>query len=168
FDLLFSRHGVMFFADPVRAFANLRAASKPGGRLVFSCFRSPRDNPWAMTPLQAVRSFVPPLPKLGPEDPGPFSFADEARVRRILGGGGFANIALKPVDVAFDLAAGCGLDAAVANVLEIGPTSRAVRGQSAEVRAQVATALRAALAPFVKGQSVLLGAAIWIVSARNP
>jgi len=168
FDLLFSRHGVMFFADPERAFANLRTVLKPGGRLAFSCFRAPRDNPWAMTPLQAARPFVPPLPKLGPEDPGPFSFADEARVRRILGAAGFTDIALKPVDVAFDVAAGQGLDAAVKNVTELGPTSRALQGQSAEVRAQVVAAVRAALAPFVKGQSIPLGAALWLVTARNP
>ncbi|MDE2227429.1 MAG: methyltransferase domain-containing protein [Alphaproteobacteria bacterium] len=168
FDLLFSRHGVMFFAEPVRAFANLRTALAPGGRLAFSCFRAPRDNPWAMTPLQAAYRFVPPLPKLGPEDPGPFSFADETRVRRILGAAGFADIALQPVDLEFDLAVGRGLDAAVANVVELGPTSRAVQGQSAEIRAKVAAAMRETLAPHVKGETVQLGAAVWLVTAHNP
>jgi ubiquinone/menaquinone biosynthesis C-methylase UbiE len=168
FDLLFSRHGVMFFAEPERAFANLRTALTPGGRLAFSCFRSPRDNPWAMTPLEVARRFVPPLPKLGPEDPGPFSFADETRVRRILGAAGFADIALKPIDLEFDLAAGRGFDAAVANVVELGPTSRAVQGQSAEIRVKIAAAMRAALAPYVKGEAVPLGAGVWLVTARNP
>ena len=167
FDLLFSRHGVMFFAEPARAFANLHTALTPGGRLAFSCFRAPRDNPWAMTPLAAAYRFVPPTPKLGPEDPGPFSFADETRVRRILGAAGFTDIALTPVDLEFDLAGGRGLDAAVANVVALGPTSRAVRGQSAEIRAKVAAAMRETLAPHVKGDAVPLGAAIWIVTATS-
>lgn len=168
FDTLASRHGVMFFDDPARAFANLRMALKPGGRLAFSCFRSPRDNPWAMTPLQAAAPFVPPLPKLGPEDPGPFSFADEARVRRILGAAGFAEVALTPVDAEFDIAAGGGIDAAVTNAVEIGPASRVLRGQGPGLRNQVAQALRDTLAPHVRGRSVPLGAAIWIVTAKNP
>src|SRR3954470_5506019 len=75
-DLLFSRHGVMFFPEPERAFANLRGALKPTGRVAFSCFRAPKQNPLVTTLLAAVSDFVPPLPQLGPEDPGPFAFAD--------------------------------------------------------------------------------------------
>jgi SAM-dependent methyltransferase len=168
FDLLCSRHGVMFFSDPVRAFANLRSALKPGGRLVFSCFRSPRDNPWAMVPLEAAYAHVPKLPKPGPEDPGPFSFADPARVQRILGGAGFAGVTLTPHDVLYDVAGGGGLDAAVENMLDIGPTSRAFDGNDKAARAKVGAAVRAALAPYAKGKVVALPAAIWIVSANNP
>ena len=46
FDLLFSRFGVMFFAEPARAFANLRTALKPSGRLAFACWRKFDENPW--------------------------------------------------------------------------------------------------------------------------
>lgn len=167
FDLLCSRHGVMFFTDPARAFANLRTALKPGGRLAFSCFRGPRDNPWTTIPLEAAYRHVPRLPKPGPEDPGAFSFAEPARVERILGGAGFAQVKLTPHDVEFDIAAGGGLDAAVENMLEIGPTSRAFDRGDKATRAKLAEALRAALAPHVKGRSVPLGAAIWIVTAKN-
>src|SRR5271165_255900 len=86
FDLLFSRFGVMFFAEPARAFANLRAALKPGGRLTFACWRKFDENGWLQVPLRAAQAHVPPLPRPGPEDPGPFSFADEARVQGILTG----------------------------------------------------------------------------------
>ncbi len=168
FDWLVSRHGVMFFDDPPRAFANLRTALKPGGHIAFSCFRSPRDNPWAMVPLQVACRFVPQPPKLAPDDPGPFSFADEARVRRILAGAGFAEIALKPLDLEFDLAGDRGLDAAVAHAIEIGPASRALRGHSAETRTKVAAAMRETLGPYRRGQEVRLGAAVWLVTARNP
>jgi ubiquinone/menaquinone biosynthesis C-methylase UbiE len=85
FDLLASRFGVMFFAQPAVSFANMRRALRPTGRLTFACWREPRDNPFFMAPLQAVYKHVPKLPQLGPEDPGPFSFASEARVHRILG-----------------------------------------------------------------------------------
>ncbi len=168
FDLLCSRHGVMFFDDPARAFANLREALKPGGRAMFSCFRTPRDNPWAMVPVEAAYAHVPRPTKPGPEDPGAFSFADPARVRRILGGAGFAEIALEPHDLTFDIAAGGGLDAAVGNMLEIGPASRAVANASAATREKVAAAVRDALAPYAKGKTVKLAAAIWIVTAKNP
>ncbi len=89
-DLLVSRFGVMFFAEPALSFANMRKALPASGRLTFACWREPRDNPWLMAPLQAAYKHVPKLPQLGPEDPGPFSFAVEQRVHRILGEAGFS------------------------------------------------------------------------------
>ena len=58
FDLLASRFGVMFFADPAKSFANMRKALRPSGRLAFACWREPRENPWIMAPLQAVYKHV--------------------------------------------------------------------------------------------------------------
>src|SRR5580693_9554011 len=84
FDLLASRFGVMFFAEPAVSFANLRRALGLSGRLAFACWREPRENPWMMAPLQAVYQHVPKLPQQGPEDPGPFAFASAERVNRIL------------------------------------------------------------------------------------
>jgi ubiquinone/menaquinone biosynthesis C-methylase UbiE len=168
FDLLFSRFGVMFFAEPARAFANLRRGLKRRGRLAFSCFRESKDNPWMMVPLKAAYEHVPPLPKLGPEDPGPFSFASEERVRRILTEAGFDAIGMEPVDLAFDIAAGRGLEAAAAATLEIGATSRAVEGQPPAIRDAVAASVKKALARYQHGNSVPLPAAIWIVTAINP
>jgi ubiquinone/menaquinone biosynthesis C-methylase UbiE len=168
FDLLFSRFGVMFFAEPARSFANLRRALRPGGRLAFACWRAPRENPWMMLPLHAAYAHVPRLPQLGPEDPGPFSFADAERVRRILDAAGFRSIALEPLDLALDIASGGGLGAAVAAVLEIGPTSRAVEGQPAETLAAVAVSIRRALAPHQRDAAVPLAAAAWLVTANSP
>jgi SAM-dependent methyltransferase len=167
FDLLFSRFGVMFFAEPARAFANLRRGLKPKGRLAFSCFRDSKLNPWMTLPLQAAYEHVPPLPKLGPEDPSPFAFASEERVHRILTEAGFSDIRMEPVDLAFDIAAGRGLETAVAATLEIGATARAVEGRPQAVRDAVAASVKKALAPYRKDLSVPLPAAIWIVTAIN-
>jgi SAM-dependent methyltransferase len=166
FDLLASRFGVMFFAQPALSFANMRKALKPSGRLAFACWRQPRENPFFMAPLQAVYKHVPRLPPPGPEDPGPFAFASEERVNRVLGEAGFSGIAMEPCDLALDIAVGRGLDAAVQTALEIGPSSRALAEQPADVRAAATRSIREALAVFAKGQSVPLPAAIWIVTAR--
>jgi SAM-dependent methyltransferase len=166
FDLLASRFGVMFFADPALSFTNLRKALRPTGRLAFACWREPKENPFFMAPLQAVYKHVPKLPPQGPEDPGPFAFASEARVNRILGAAGFTGIAMEPCNLELDIAIGGGLDAAVSGALEIGPASRALDGQAAEIRAAAMQSIREALAPFVKGEAVPLPGAIWIVTAR--
>ncbi len=50
-DLLFSRFGAMFFSQPKAAFSNLKSGLKPGGRVLFSCWRDPRENPWLILPL---------------------------------------------------------------------------------------------------------------------
>jgi SAM-dependent methyltransferase len=164
-DLLVSRFGVMFFAEPAISFANMRKALRPSGRLTFACWREPRDNPWMMAPLQAAYKHVPKLPQLGPEDPGPFSFAAERRVHRILGAAGFSGVAMEPCNLSLDVAVGRGLDAAVESALEIGPASRALEGQPSDLRAAATLSIREALAPFARGNTVPLAASIWIVTA---
>src|SRR5437016_5667224 len=134
FDLLVSRFGVMFFAEPALSFANLRRALRPAGRVVFACWREPRENPWMMAPLQAIYQHVPKLPPQGPEDPGPFAFASEERVNRILGEAGYKRIEMEPVALSFDIAVGRGLDAAVKAAMQIGPGSRALDGHPPETR----------------------------------
>jgi hypothetical protein len=106
------------------------------------------------------------LPQQDPEDPGPFAFASEARVHRILGEAGFSGIAMEPCPLSLDIAIGRGLEAAVQSALEIGPANRALEGQPAELRAAAIHSIRETLAPFVKGDAVPLAASIWIVTAR--
>ena len=166
FDLLASRFGVMFFAEPVVSFANMRRALRPSGRLAFACWREPRENPWMMAPLQAAYKHVPKLPPQGPEDPGPFAFASEERVHRILGAAGFSGIAMEACPLSLDVAIGRGLDAAVQGALEIGPAHRALEGQPPEVVAAATSSIREALAPFARGDTVPLPGSIWIVTAK--
>lgn len=166
FDLLTSRFGVMFFADPALSFANMRKAMRRSGRLAFACWREPRENPFFMTPLQAVYRHVPKMPPVGPEDPGPFSFASEERVKRILTAAGFSEVAMEPCNLALDVAVERGLDAAVQGTMQIGPAARALADQPQDIIAAAAQSIREALEPHLKGESVPLDAAIWIVTAR--
>ena len=166
FDLLASRFGVMFFADPALSFANMRKAMRQSGRLTFVCWREPRENPFFMAPLQAVYRHVPKMPQVGPEDPGPFSFASELRVKRVLGAAGFSEIAMEPCDLKLDIAIGRGLDAAVQGALQIGPAARALTDQPPDIVAAATQSVREALTASLKGESVPLDAAIWIVTAR--
>jgi hypothetical protein len=157
----------MFFGDPTAAFANLRKALKPTGRVVFACWRTPPENPWMSVPMQAARKHLPPAPEPGPEDPGPLSFGRSERVTRILTAAGFTPPTFEKVDMSVDLAAGLGLDAAVAGALEFGPAARAIEGQPDAVRDAVAVTLRETLAPYLADDgSVKLPAAIWIVRSR--
>ena len=164
-DLILSRFGVMFFGDPVAAFANLRRALKPGGRTVFACWRKFDENRWAKLPLVAAYGHVPRMPPVGPTDPGPFAFADSDRVRTILADAGFADITLTPVDLAITPLAGGNAAETAEQLLEIGPASRAVDGHPAEVRAAVARDIQKALEPFWGPGGVSLPAAIWLVEA---
>jgi SAM-dependent methyltransferase len=167
-DLAASRFGVMFFADPARSFANLRKGLKPGGRLAFACWREAKQNPFFVLPLREAAKHAPPLPETDPEAPGPFAFASDARVQRILSDAGYADIVLKPHDLELDIAIGRGLDTAVNAAMTIGPTSRMLDGQSDAVRAAATADIRKALAAHARGDSVPLGAAIWMVTATNP
>jgi len=120
-----------------------------------------------MVPLMAAYQHVPKMPELGPEDPGPFSFAKEERVRRILEEAGFSSIAFERQDLSLDVAAGRGLDVAVKTAAEMGPASRALDGHPPETIAAAAASIRAALAPFARDGAVPLGGSIWVVTAVN-
>jgi SAM-dependent methyltransferase len=165
FDLLVSRFGVMFFADPAKSFANLRTSLRRGGRLVFACWRKPEENPWLTVPLRAVHQHVPRPPQPGPEDPGMFSFAGTDRIARVLGQAGFDAIRTETLDLEVDVARGKGLDEAAASVVMVGPASRALEGQMPEIRRAAVASVRSALVPYAKGATVPLAAAIWIVTA---
>lgn len=165
-SLLFSRFGVMFFADPDSAFANLRRSLKPAGRLAFACWRDWRENEWVRVPMSVARPLLPPQPQLGPEDPGPFSFADLGRVRRILSNAGFDRIEARPVDVPMEM--GKTLDEAVSHLQEIGPVSRMLTDAGPETRQKVIAAISDAVRPYGTRLPVTMGGAIWIVTAKSP
>ncbi|MBI2962737.1 MAG: methyltransferase domain-containing protein [Deltaproteobacteria bacterium] len=167
FDLAYSRFGVMFFSDPVRAFGSLRRALRPGGRLSFVCWQEMARNPWVAVPLAAAATVIPLPPRPSPDAPGPFSFADPERVRRILDGAGFAAIALEPHEQPLAIADG-DLDRAVELALALGPTSAALREAGAAAAPRVAAAVREALARSCGEHGVRLGSAVWLVGARRP
>jgi SAM-dependent methyltransferase len=164
-DLVVSRFGVMFFGDPVAAFANLRTGLAPGGRLRFACWRPVNENPWLQIPLHAVYEHVPRLPKPDPEEPGPFSFGDTARVMRVLTAAGFTTPSFSPLDLQMDIAAGGTLEDAVAQASAMGPTKRALADQPDEVRSPAIESIRRALTPFASATGVKLPGAVWLVAA---
>jgi SAM-dependent methyltransferase len=162
YDAAFSRFGVMFFADPAAAFANIRGALKPGGRLAFVCWRPPTENPIMVGPMMAAAQHLTPPPPPEPGAPGPFAFADPDRVRGILGAAGFADIALTPYDLPIG---GGGLDDALELALKVGPLGSALR-DNPDKREVVTQAVRAFLARHQGPDGVKLPSATWIVTAR--
>ena len=110
-------------------------------------------------PLRAALEHVPPLPRPGPEDPGPFSFASEQRVHRILADAGFQSVMLEPRDFDLDIARGGGIEEALEAAMALGPTRRALQDQDLETRAAVATSIRRALQPYQRGKQVSLAGA---------
>lgn len=160
-DLLLSRHGVMFFADPVGAFAHLHSLARPGGALVFSCFRAPRLNVWA-----SGLSHLMPKGSADPHAPGPFAFADQEHVSRILDRAGWREAQPQALDV--DYVAGSGSDP-VADAIDyfrrIGPVARALRDMDEPGRSRLEQGLADLVRQHHEGDRVIFTAAIWIWSA---
>ena len=169
FDVVYSRFGIMFFADPVAAFTNLRAALRPGGRLAFVCWQALRENPWLFLALQAAAQHLALPPPPAPDAPGPFSLADPERLRGIVARAGFERIALDDLRTALTLGGGDTLDQAVRFLTEgVGPVSGILREADPALRPTVAAAVRAAIAPFHTPEGVRMGSAAWIVTALAP
>jgi SAM-dependent methyltransferase len=165
FDLVFSRFGVMFFADPVAAFARLRDALRPGGRFVFLCWQGRELNPWMYAPAAAAFEHVPAPPPPGPEDPGPFSLGDPARVRAILGAAGFSDAALEPHTGPLRLGP---VDDALAFISTMGPAAQPLAEATPAARAAALAAMRAVLAAHDSPEGVQMPCATWLVCARRP
>jgi len=164
FDAAFSRFGVMFFADPVAAFINIRRSLKPNGRLAFVCWRTLEENPLDIVPLRAASAHLPPQPTDDRDAPGPFAFANPARVRGILEGAGFAQIEI----IAHDEPVGSGdLDTMLAVCSRVGALGKILR-ESPALRAAVLPAVRSALAAHDGPDGVRLNAATWVVTAWAP
>lgn len=162
-DLIFSRHGVMFFDDPAAAFARLHAAARPGASLVFSCFRAPALNPWASA-LVADLTGATGSPPSG-YAPGPFGFADPAVPTRVLADAGWHAADHEPVD--FLYIAGQGDDPvaeAVAFFRRIGPVAAAIN--AAADPAALLDRLATLLDRYTTGDIVAFSAAAWIWRAK--
>lgn len=166
FDLAFSRLGVMFFHDPTAAFANVHRAMKPTGRLALAVFRLASENAWPSAPVAAVQHLLPPMPPPVPDEPGMFSWGDPARVQRILEDAGFHEVALMPVNLAYQLASAGGAAEAAEFALLFGPLTRRMSGFSAEQREAVRSTLEDFFQSYVTPQGVALSSAFWIVQAR--
>lgn len=167
FDLIFSRFGVMFFAQPAEAFANLRRALRPGGRLSFVCWQALPENPWMFVPFLAAAPHLSLPPPPAPDAPGPFAFADPERVRSILADAGFVSIALEDLHTTLTIGAGESLDRIVDAMLQLGPTGSALRQSAPEIWPRVQTAVREALQAHYTEEGLQMSAAAWVVTARG-
>ncbi len=164
-DLVFSRFGVMFFAESEAAFANIARSVRPGGRLAFVCWQALAQNPWMSEAVAAIVKHMP-LPAPGaPDAPGPLAFADAARVRGILERAGFKSVVHEALTG--QIALGRTVDEALEFSTQVGPASRALRDATEAQRAAALASIRESLATHLTPDGVRLGYGAWIVTAER-
>ncbi len=166
-DLLFSRFGVMFFDDPVAAFANLRQALQPDGKLGFCCWREKRLNDWINLPYQAIRPYLPEQPEEDPFAPGPFAFARDEYVSEVVAQAGFSDVEIIPCDVPMSFGPSKDIQAAAKEVTQTGPIARLMLDLSDDVRPSAFDRVVEALEPNYKDGTVTLCGAFWLVTASK-
>ncbi|PCE33617.1 class I SAM-dependent methyltransferase [Burkholderia ubonensis] len=163
FDLIVSRLGVMFFDDPVRAFANLRHAAADGARLCAIAWRSAAENPFMTTAERAAAPLLPGLPPRIPGAPGQFAFGDGERVASILDASGWTGIDIRPIDVQCVLP----MHALADYVSRLGPVGLALREADDATRMRVVEAACAAFEHYVRGDELRFDAACWMIGAHK-
>lgn len=171
FDYAFSRMGIMFFANPVQAFRNVREALVPGGRLCAVVWRRKLDNDWMHRAEVVVEEYLE-HPEESDEPtcgPGPFSMANADTVSEQLSIAGFEEISLQRCDLPIRI--GNDLDHAVEFNMALGPAGEVLRlwgDRVEEIRPKIARELREALAEFEGPDGVVAPASTWIVAAKAP
>jgi len=168
FDLLYSRFGVMFFADPRAAFRNLREQTVADGRLAFCCWQALRDNPWTALPMKAALSVLPPPPPPAPRSPGPFAFAEKPYVCDILEQADWQDVQVTPQTVNLSWPGEDGLESAVRELLNTGPAGRLLVDRDDATRRAVHAAATELLENHYRDDVLQLTGAVWLVTARNP
>jgi len=169
FDLIVSRHGVMFFDDPVAAFRHLRTLLRPGGSLLFSCFRARGENEWISAARPLFERFAPEALTAPEPAVGPFAFADPDRIRSILGEAGFVPPHIVPLDFAF--VAGAGEDPiadALAYFRSIGPIAVLLSSLDEPARKEAVEMLAGIAAAHLQCGEAAFAAAAWIVGSARP
>ncbi len=165
FDRAISRFGVMFFAEPVLAFSNVAKALKPGGTLTFICWNALPMNPWIAVPLAAAAQHIELPAPPAPDEPGPFSLAQEGRVSDILGAAGFRDIVQRPFERELPIGESADLEQSLEFILDVGPVSRLLKDAPEETRARVRSAVGESIAPFHGANGVVLGFSARLVQA---
>lgn len=163
FDHALSRFGVMFFADSKNAFTRLRHALVPGGRLTFLCWRGLEKNPWAAFPRDVIRPLIADFEAPAPDAPGPFRFADDARLREMLAVSGFIDIAIDSVERSLTL--GPTPETAARFAAEMGPAARMLRDRDDALKERARDVLTEAFDERFAGGPVTLDASCWLVRA---
>jgi SAM-dependent methyltransferase len=163
FDMIISRFGVMFFDDPVQAFANLRRATRDDGECRFIAWRSAAENPFMTTAERAAAPLLPNLPGRRPDGPGQFAFAHRDRVRTILVESGWTAIDISPINVDCTLPE----QELVRYLTRLGPVGLALQDADDKTRARVVETVRAAFDSYVHGAEVRFTAACWMCRATG-
>ena len=168
FDAVHSRMTLMLLADPVAGLETIRRSLRAGGRLAATTFRDGGANPWLPAAMLGAAPHLGPMPPLPVGDePGPFAFADAARVTRALTAAGFTDIAVRPRDVTLDAPDEPGVVAEW--LIEVGPAGSAYRTAEPGVRASA----RAGAAQLIErfrpaGTGYRLPAGLWLITATKP
>lgn len=165
-DLLFSRFGVMFFADPIAAFANLRRTMRPGGRLLCAAWRPLPENPWFRVPLEAARPLLSPQPQADPNAAGPFAFANRDRTLGIFQDAGWQDVTMTPHDVPMRFAGAGEIEQATDFATRVGGLARALADEAPETHARVRAAVAEALKAYDEPAGISLSGSIWLIAAK--
>lgn len=166
YDAVVSRLGIMFFADPVRAFRNFARATRPGGRLVFVCWQSIDRNPWMSAAADVLRSLIENPPPPSPPGAGPFAFGDVGFLDRVLSDAGWMAVTIAPFETSVHLGGNDGVEGAVNQVLSSSVAKALLNNQDASLRERAAAILREQFQVQSAGGEVNFSAATWLVSAR--
>lgn len=161
FDLCISRFGVMFFADPAAAFANIARAMRPGGRLAWMVWQGRARNQWATAIPQALAPGS--IARVSAN--GAFSLSDPAVATGLLTAAGFTSIGFAEVDE--PVFYGSDVDAAYDAVIDFGFAQEVLAGLAAAEAEKALQRLRDLLEAHLTPEGVQFGSRAWIITARR-
>jgi len=168
FDAIYSRFGVMFFANPTAAFTTLRETLKPQGQLGFVCWQSPALNPFFTAPMQAALSVLPPPPPAKPGAPGPFGLADRDVIERVLTDAGFTALKIEPLTLQLSVGSSQSFDEIFEELIQIGPAAALIAESDPALKEPARAAVYERLSEFYSSKKgVSFEANFWLVNASR-
>ncbi len=165
YSKIFSRFGVMFFSNPIRAFRNIKKGLTPGGSITFICWQSMEKNHWINFATETLLPFQPQnLPKADPRSPGGFAFSEKAYIEEILSGANYTNIQIDPLETEFNL--GKSVEEIMFFNENVGPLSGLLQSLDDSDSLKAMKALRDKVKTLMNDENLFLSAAAWLVTAK--
>jgi SAM-dependent methyltransferase len=166
FDVLFSRFGVMFFDDPLAAFAHMRGWLKPSGRTAFVCWAPPRENPWILE-IETINKRYAATPDVDPRAPGPFALSDPDRLRDVLDKAGFVDVVLDSWRGGQAIGGPGATPEQAAQFAMTGMSvGQALKDASDEVKAKARADVLALFTKHHRPEGVMMPSTAWVVTAN--
>lgn len=167
YNSVYSRFGVMFFENSVKAFNNIYNSLSKNGEISFICWQQPRLNPWQSLGMQTLKKYIE-LPEKTENRPGPFAFQEKDYIYNLLKATEFKNILIESHQQEIYFFSNCSISESVKNYISINPVAEQILSKKPKkIRNKAFNSIVKEFEPFHTSKGLKFCSSTWLVYAKK-